>query len=363
MLARIKNKLKKINLRVYPSKLFYGPEWIVLGVNNICNLHCKMCDVGTGFSSSNFYYHLMGSHPVNMPLELIKNIIDQTALYYPVAKIGYAFTEPLIYPHLIESLEYADSKGLYTTVTTNGLNLDKNFERLCKTGLDELFISLDGPPEVHNKIRGNNRSFESAFAGIEKINSYNGTKPRVSVYFTIMDLNTGVMKRFTELFRNNDLKEIGFMHTNFTTNEIAEEHNKYFAKTYPVEISNIEGIDISKINVEELLKQINEIGKTDYPYKISFSPELKTIDELTDFYFNHKKMIGNLCNDVYRNIMIKSDGSAIPSHGRCYKVNAGNIYKDNLKQIWNSPDLSSFRKTLVKEGGLLPACSRCCSAF
>lgn len=322
-----------------------------------------MCDVGTGFNTSNFYYHLMGSQPLNMPLDLIKKIIDQTAMYYPKAKIGYAFTEPLIYPHLYESLEYANKKGLYSTVTTNGLNLDKNFEKLCNAGLNELFVSLDGPPEVHNKIRGNNRSFESAYEGIKKINSYDSTKPKISVYFTIMDLNTGVLKNFVELFKGINLKEIGFMHTNFTTNDMADEHNKRFGNSYPVEISNTEGIDVSKINVEELYEQIKEIRSIGYPYKISFSPELKTINELNDFYFNHRKKFGRFCNDVNRNIMIKSDGSAIPSHGRCYKVNAGNIYQNSLKDIWNSPELSKFRNTLNKEGGLLPACSRCCSAF
>lgn len=40
------------------------------------------------------------THPINIPLDLIKKMIDQ-------AKLGYVFTEPLIYPHLIESLKYA----------------------------------------------------------------------------------------------------------------------------------------------------------------------------------------------------------------------------------------------------------------
>src|SRR5437763_137844 len=107
---------KKANIISYPQKLFYSPDWIVLGVNNLCNLHCKMCDVGTGYKNSNFYYNLMGAQPVNMPLELIKQIIDQTSLYFPKAKLGYAFTERIIYPYLLESLEYAQSKGLYKSI-------------------------------------------------------------------------------------------------------------------------------------------------------------------------------------------------------------------------------------------------------
>ena len=61
--------------------------------------------------------------------------------------------------------------------------------------------------------------------------------------------------------------------------------------------------------------------------------------------------------------MIKSDGTAIPAHGRCYNLTVGNIYEENLTTIWNSPVLGAFRKDLMKAGGLLPACSRCCSAF
>ena len=61
--------------------------------------------------------------------------------------------------------------------------------------------------------------------------------------------------------------------------------------------------------------------------------------------------------------MIKSDGSVIPAHGRCYNLNLGNIYSESLKEIWRSTVLNNFRDNLINNGGQLPACSRCCSAF
>ncbi|WP_433991508.1 hypothetical protein U8527_03300 [Kordia algicida OT-1] len=84
---------KKINKKVLPSKYLFPPEWIILGVNNVCNLHCKMCDVGTKSLDTNFAQNLVGTHPINMPLPLIEKIIDQMAEYYPISKLGYAFTE------------------------------------------------------------------------------------------------------------------------------------------------------------------------------------------------------------------------------------------------------------------------------
>ncbi len=156
------DKLKSINKRFYPQNLFYGPEWIVLGVNNVCNLHCKMCDVGIEYTASNFYQNLMGTSPLNMPIELIKKIFTETSRYFPKTKIGYAFTEPLIYPHLIESLNCAKEKKLYTSITTNALTLKQKAKDLCNAGLNDIFISLDGPEKIHNEIRGNKNSFQKS---------------------------------------------------------------------------------------------------------------------------------------------------------------------------------------------------------
>ena len=109
--------------------------------------------------------------------------------------------------------------------------------------------------------------------------------------------------------------------------------------------------------------EINEIKSGDYPFKVVFSPEIVSKEKLLDFYLRPEIKIGKLCNDVFSNIMIKSDGSVIPAHGRCYNLQLGNIYENSLKEIWNSSVLKQFRVDLVQNGGLLPACSRCCSAF
>ncbi|MFL5752236.1 MAG: radical SAM/SPASM domain-containing protein [Bacteroidia bacterium] len=356
-------KLQSINKRIFPQHLFYQPDWIVLGVNNICNLHCKMCDVGVKYKKSNFYQHLMGASPLNMPLDLIRRIMDQSAQHFPGTKIGYAFTEPGVYPHLMESLAYAKSKNIYTTVTTNGLNLPKIAEGLCENGLKELFISLDGPARVHNEIRGNKRSFELALEGIKKLIEHKGNRPAISIYCTITQWNIGHLKEFTDLFSGFPLKEIGFMHTNYTPQSLADQHNTIFRGSYPATASNMEQIDLEQIDLELLNREISRIRETNYPYKISFSPELNSREALHTFYHQPEIKLGKICNDAFNNILIKSDGTVIPAHGRCYNVMAGNIYENDLREIWNAKSLAEFRKTLIRNGGQLPACSRCCSAF
>jgi len=358
----LKNILKGINKRVYPQKIFSPPEWLVLGVNNICNLHCKMCDVGLKINDTNFAVNLTGTHPINMPIELIKKLIDQAHQYYPRVKLGYAFTEPLIYPHLMESLAYADTKGLFTSITTNALNLKHKAEGLVESGLNELYISLDGPEKVHNYIRGHKNSFGRAIEGIEKMVALNA-KTSISVFCVITEWNIGHLKEFVDQLKNLPLKQVGFMHTNFTTEVMADNHNKLLNGAYPATYSNTEEINIDKMDLNLLYKEIKEIDGSEYPFSVTFSPEIHTEEDIHKFYHEPEKLMGKVCNDVFRNIMIKSDGSVIPAHGRCYNLTIGNLYNENLKEIWNSEIIAEFRSKLMKHHGLFPACSRCCSAF
>ena len=355
--------LKKANQRIRPGRLHYGPEWLVLGVNNLCNLHCKMCDVGTGYAESNFYHHLVGARPLNMPKELIFRIFDQAAKYYPQAKMGYAFTEPIIYPHLVESLTYASEKGLFTSITTNALKLRKMAKELADSGLNEIYISLDGPEEIHNEIRGNKKSFQWAVEGMEKTFGLEGQKPEISLFCTITEWNIGKLVEFLECFKGMPLGRVGFMHTNFTPKEVAEHHNSIYGGSYPATESNLEEVDLNNMDLNLLWEEVKEIKSRDWGFPVFFAPELGNEEAMRSFYLNPAQLVGKVCNDAFRNIMIKSDGTVIPAHGRCYRVEAGNLYNTELPEIWNSVELSRFRKTLMKAGGLLPACARCCSAF
>lgn len=357
----IKAHAKKINSKFFPNNYLFSPEWIVLGVNNVCNLHCKMCDVGTKNLESNFAQNLVGSHPINMPLVLIKKIIDQTAEFYPEAKLGYAFTEPLVYPHLEESLTYAKQKGISTSITTNALTLKQKASFLAKNNT-EVFISLDGPQDIHNDIRGHKKSFQKAVEGIEQLL---GIKPnaKISIFCVITEWNIGYLQEFLNFFKNYPLQQVGFMHTNFTPQHVADSHNNLWGNHYHATASNMDEININNFNLDKLWSEIDLINQSSYQFPVTFSPEITSKEKLKEFYNKPQQIIGKSCNDVFTNIMVKSDGSVIPSHGRCYNLTLGNLYTENLESIWNGSILKKLRTDLNISNGLFPACSRCCSAF
>ena len=354
--------LKKINKIVSPAKLYFAPQYIVLGVNNVCNLHCKMCDVGTQNLETNFAQNLVGSHPLNMPIDLFEKIVNQTAANFPNAKIGYAFTEPLVYPHLKESLLMAHNKGIATSVTTNALNLKRKAQDLIDGKVKELFISLDGLEETHNYIRGHKSSFQKAIEGITFLQTFKNP-PEISIFCVVTEWNYTELEAFAKYFDNLPIKHIGFMHQNFVTKSLAESHNAIYGTKYAATHSNIELTDLSKINITSLHQEIQKIKKGNYKINIGFSPEINDLETLTTFYREPEKKLGKTCNDVFTNLMVKTDGTVIPAHGRCYNVTMGNLYDNSLKEIWNAQPYGQFRKDIVKAGGLFPACNRCCSAF
>jgi Fe-coproporphyrin III synthase len=356
------NRLRRMNARYMPKHVLQPPQWLVLGVNNTCNLHCKMCDVGVNYTQSNFFNNLMASKPVHMPIELFRTIADQAAKYFPSVKLGYAFTEPLIYTHLEESLEYAKRKNLFTSITTNGLALKKWSKVLADNKVKEVNVSLDGPSDVHNFIRGNQYSFTKAIEGIDAL-AEQSNEVSINIFCVITEWNTTKLVELTEALKGHRISRVGFIHSNFTPTSIAEEHNVTFGLHYPATASNVSDTNMDAMDLEALWAEMQRIKRLSTDFRITFSPEIKSRQLLETYYHAPEVYIGRRCMDAFSNIMIKSNGDVIPAHGRCYNLRVGNLYSENLKEIWNSNVFGEFRQTLSENGGLLPACSRCCSGF
>ena len=62
-------------------------------------------------------------------------------------------------------------------------------------------------------------------------------------------------------------------------------------------------------------------------------------------------------------MLIETDGSVVPAHGRCFHTIMGRVTDEPLNDTWNSPRLAGFRKVLKEHGGTLPACARCCGVI
>lgn len=336
----------------------FNPNTIFIAINSVCNLRCKMCDVGQKNISSQFYKN-MSSSGEELSLEKLKELIDEVKSFKPI--IAVTSTEPLLYKNIFEFAKYTKNNGLEFHLTTNGYLLPRFAEKIVDLGIDVLSISLDGPPEIHNEIRGKKDSFEKAYEGIKLVEKTkkekNKSNPKINLNYCISDYNYDSLIDFMESIKEVEINSTAFSHLNFVTKEMAKAHNKKYNKLCPATPSSISALDLSKIDIDVLWNQINEV-KSKYG-SISFTPELNK-KELDIFYNHPEKFLKNhdKCLVPWKSAQILANGDLTIST-RCFNMKLGNINETSFKEAWNSKEMKRFRKALRKEGAF-PACSRCC---
>jgi MoaA/NifB/PqqE/SkfB family radical SAM enzyme len=97
--------------------------------------------------------------------------------------------EPLLYPSFFEMAEFLRSRNIKTSAFTNGSLLNsENIQKLLKTGLEKIVISLDTVnPDRFKKIRG--YELQTVLNGIllliHKRNASKRSKPSIGIASTI----------------------------------------------------------------------------------------------------------------------------------------------------------------------------------
>jgi len=130
------------------------PESVIWFLTERCNLTCGHC----------FVSHKGRVYRNEMNYDQIKSIID--SFQGSLKKISFTGGEPLIFKDFSKVFLYASSLAQMNElhVSTNGMLNDKLFSTLGECNNDQVQYSIqssiDGPEEIHNKIRGNKRAFK-----------------------------------------------------------------------------------------------------------------------------------------------------------------------------------------------------------
>src|SRR5262249_8179123 len=158
------------------------PTFVQLRVTNLCNLRCKMCgqwgDTGIFRSQSSSadatdgalerarIQELIGAKR-QMALPEYVRLLDEIAPFHPIVSLYGG--EPFLYPDILPLIREIKGRGLTCTVITNGGRLEALARDLVEAGIDSIAVSVDGPPELHNRIRGRPDSFEKIAAGVRAV--------------------------------------------------------------------------------------------------------------------------------------------------------------------------------------------------
>ena len=335
------------------------PKTIYWSINSVCNLHCKMCDVGLFNEQATFFANLRIDRKLHeISLDAFKRVTDEVAAFRPMFAI--TATEPLMYKPLPEAIAYARRAGLDVAITTGAYNLPQRAEEIANAGLTRLNVSIDGPPAIHNSIRGRKDTFQRATEGIVKFKDAarrRGYKPEVLVACTIINMNFQNLEEFYDTITQYPVDRINFCFMYYVTKDVAEAHNRVWGHKYKASVNSLsEDVSPDKVDVRILHEQMR-IVKAKGGDKVTFLPFLGEKD-LRRFYHEPEKFMGNVpCMSSWFIAQILADGEVIP-YTRCYHIPLGNINERPFMDIWNGDAAGAWRRDLRKHGRF-PACTRC----
>jgi len=227
----------------------FPPKSICLILTEKCNLKCVMCDIG----QRNAQISSQATFPIaesitkgeeTMTLEDWKTFVDDIAEKRWKPLLLLTGTEPFLYKHVLNLIEYIVVKDLRLHITTNGTLLSHYADQLValckKPDSITITISLDGIGEIHDSIRGVKGTFDKAIDGLKKINKMkrecSREWPDINITYTISNYNYRHMREFVHWFQEKDLdiESITFSHLWFKDEAIVSEHNEKYGDLFSV---------------------------------------------------------------------------------------------------------------------------------
>jgi len=138
------------------------PFMVSYSVTTKCNLKCKHC-----YSNS-----VDQAAPDELTTQEAFRLIDDLSKW-GIGLLIIDGGEPLCREDLLDVVEYASSKGIRTTIGSNGTLIDKTMARkMLEAGVMALAISVDGADaQTHDSFRGIRGAFEQTLKGIQACRS------------------------------------------------------------------------------------------------------------------------------------------------------------------------------------------------
>ncbi len=112
---------------------------LILNVHSRCNCRCVMCDIWKRETNDQVHARDLERHRASL-----ENL--------GVRQVVLTGGEPLLHNELAALCTFFRDQKIHLTLLTTGLLLHKRAEEVAAF-FDDIILSLDGPPEIHDAIR------------------------------------------------------------------------------------------------------------------------------------------------------------------------------------------------------------------
>ena len=233
-----------------------------------------------------------------------------------------------MYRELPQLLRHAKQLGFTTTVTSNGTLLDRGRLDRIAPYLDGIALSLDGPSDVHDRIRASPRAFSSFRVGLEAVQR--------------SGLSFGLVHTVTE----HGFAELGWV------GSFAAEVGARLLQIHPLELAGRATTDYADEELQEdtLERLYLAAVALEARYAGSLAVQLDLFvrrDILADpelVYAGPPLDPGSRVDAAQLgSLVVEADGTVVPvSYGMARRYSVGNLHEGRLAAAWRRWTIAGY---------------------
>jgi Fe-coproporphyrin III synthase len=298
---------------------------LILFPHSRCNCRCVMCDIWK--TSENAEISLA---------DLERHAADIAAL--GVQWVIFSGGEPLMHSDLFSLCRLLRGMGIRLTVLSTGLLLEKHALRLVQH-VDEIIVSLDGPPAVHNRIRRVAGAFEKMSDGVDAIHHIRPDFP-VTARCTVQKENFMSLAATVETARKMGLQSISFLAADLTSTAFNRP------EPWPLRRRSEVGLNADElVALERVIETMIDLHAKDFEtgFVLESPEKLRRIVHHFRAQLGQVEPVAPRCNAPWVSAVLEADGTVRPCF---FHEPIGNAGDKSLYAALNNPRALEFRQSL-----------------
>ena len=318
-----------------PSRLATLPI-LILNAHSRCNCRCVMCDIWKRATNEQIRAQDLERH---------RNSLKSLGVRQVVLTGG----EPLLHNDLSALCNFFRDRQVHLTLLTTGLLLHKRAEEVA-TLFDDVILSLDGPPEIHNAIRRVSGAYDLIHKGVVAVRHFNSSLP-ITCRTTVQKANHCHLRQTVDAARALGLDSISFLAADLTSEAFNRPLIWPGEKQSEIAL-NLKEVSALEEEIEQLILQY-EAG-IDHKYIVEPPAKLRKIARRFREHLGQLTPQAPICNAPWVSAVIEVDGSVRPCF---FHRTIGNITSFTLEEVINGERAQEFRQSLDMENDI--TCRRC----
>lgn len=314
---------------------------LILFPHNRCNCRCLMCDI----------WKIRQVREI--AAEDLKPHLDSFRAL-KVRWMVFSGGEPLMHSDLTSLAALCREEGIRLTLLTAGLLLERKAQNVTRW-MDDVIVSIDGPPGVHDAIRSVPGAFSRLSAGIREVRRLRPEMP-VLGRCTVQKSNFRNLRKTVRAAHTLGLNSISFL--------AADIDSQAFNRPLGWPVARQAGIALDASEVEALELEMQALilecrGEMESGFIVESPEKLRRIVRHYKAILGREKPVAPHCNAPWVSAVIEADGMVRP----CFFHHAiGNIHDGTLEEVLNSQAALNFRRRLDIANN--PVCQKCvCSLY